>query len=185
MLANLATPLLGLVDTAIMGRSPDPVLIAAVAVGSTVLTVLFWAFSFLRQSTVGLTAQALGAGDAAELAAALLRPLALQSQQRQLYAELVRRPRIEPMEPLPEGPWVQVLPQGHTKKMPIVEPVKKENPDLEPQTLIRTEHAAAVIVPEDGKNARRIVVNCEIPGQLGGQLGDQLHALSRGGVVEL
>lgn len=77
MLANLATPLLGLVDTAIMGRSPDPVLIAAVAVGSTVLTVLFWAFSFLRQSTVGLTAQALGAGDAAELAAALLRPLAL------------------------------------------------------------------------------------------------------------
>ncbi|HNF65346.1 MATE family efflux transporter [Plasticicumulans sp.] len=77
MLANLTTPLLGIVDTAIMGRSPDPALIAAVAVGSTVLTVLFWAFSFLRQSTVGLTAQALGAGDATELAAALLRPLAL------------------------------------------------------------------------------------------------------------
>lgn len=77
MLANLATPLLGLVDTAIMGRSPDPALIAAVAVGATVLTVLFWAFSFLRQSTVGLTAQALGAGDATELGAALLRPLLL------------------------------------------------------------------------------------------------------------
>lgn len=100
----------------------------------------------------------------------MLRPLALQSQQRQLYAELVRRPRIEPMEPLPQGPWVQVLPQGHTKKMPIVEPVQKENPELEPQTLIRTQHTAAVIVPEDGKNARRVVVNCEIPGQLGGEL---------------
>ena len=100
----------------------------------------------------------------------MLRPLALQSQQRQLYAELVRRPRIEPMEPLPDGPWVQVLPQGHNKNMPIVEPVKNENPDLDPQTLIRTERSAAVIVPEDGKNARRLVVNCEIPGQLGGQL---------------
>ena len=79
MLANLTTPLLGIVDTAIMGRSPDPALIAAVAVGSTVLTVLFWAFSFLRQSTVGLTAGArrrrchgAGRGAAAPLALAAL-----------------------------------------------------------------------------------------------------------------
>lgn len=100
----------------------------------------------------------------------MLRPLGLQSQQRQFFAELVRRPRIEPIAPLPQGPWVQVLPQGHVKKMPIVEEVQKDNPDLDPQTLIRTEHNARIVVPEDGKNARRVVVNCEIPGQLGGEL---------------
>lgn len=77
ILANLATPLLGLADTAIMGRFPDPAYIGAVAVGGTIFTMLLWIFSFLRQSTVGLTAQAVGAGDAAELDAALLRPLLL------------------------------------------------------------------------------------------------------------
>lgn len=77
MLANLTTPLLGIVDTAVVGHLPDPRFIGGVAVGSLIFSFLFWGFGFLRMGTTGFTAQAYGAGDPAELRAALLRPLAL------------------------------------------------------------------------------------------------------------
>ena len=63
MLSNVSTPLLGAVDTAVVGQIPDPAYIGAVALGSLVFTFVFWAFGFLRMGTTGLTAQALGAGD--------------------------------------------------------------------------------------------------------------------------
>ena len=75
MLSNVSTPLIGVVDTAIVGRIPDPVYIGAVALGALVFTFVFWAFGFLRMGTTGLTAQALGAGDGEELAAGLGRAL--------------------------------------------------------------------------------------------------------------
>jgi MATE family multidrug resistance protein len=75
MLSNVSTPLIGIVDTAIVGRYPNPVYIGAVAIGSLILTVVFWAFGFLRMGTTGLTAQALGAGDKTELASGLGRAL--------------------------------------------------------------------------------------------------------------
>jgi MATE family multidrug resistance protein len=75
MLSNVSTPLLGAVDTAVVGQIPDPAYIGAVAVGALVFTFVFWAFGFLRMGTTGLTAQALGAGDKAELAASLGRSL--------------------------------------------------------------------------------------------------------------
>ncbi|HQZ05119.1 MAG TPA: MATE family efflux transporter [Burkholderiaceae bacterium] len=75
MLSNVSTPLLGMVDTAVVGRIPDPAYIGAVAVGSLIFTFLFWAFGFLRMGTTGLTAQALGAGDNEELVASLGRSL--------------------------------------------------------------------------------------------------------------
>jgi MATE family multidrug resistance protein len=71
MLSNLSTPLLGIVDTAVMGRLPDPAHIGAVALGSLIFTFVFWAFGFLRMGTTGLTAQALGAGDAVEVRSSL------------------------------------------------------------------------------------------------------------------
>jgi MATE family multidrug resistance protein len=77
ILANLSTPLLGAVDTAVVGHLPDPSFIGGVAVGSVIFSFLFWGFGFLRMGTTGFTAQAHGAGDAAELRACLLRPLAL------------------------------------------------------------------------------------------------------------
>lgn len=73
--ANLATPLLGMVDTAVMGRFPDAAHIAAIGLGATVFSLLYWGFSFLRLTTVGLTAQASGANHYAALYAHLLRPL--------------------------------------------------------------------------------------------------------------
>jgi MATE family multidrug resistance protein len=77
MVSNVSTPLLGLVDTAVVGRLPNPAYIGATAVGSLIFTFLFWGFGFLRMATTGLTAQALGAGDALEVRASLGRSLLL------------------------------------------------------------------------------------------------------------
>jgi multidrug resistance protein, MATE family len=75
MLSNVSTPLIGIVDTGVVGRIPDPAYIGAVAVGALIFTFIFWAFGFLRMGTTGLTAQALGAGDPEELRASLGRAL--------------------------------------------------------------------------------------------------------------
>ena len=58
MLANVSTPLIGVVDTGVVGQIPDPAYIGAVAVGALIFTFVFWAFGFLRMGTTGLTAQA-------------------------------------------------------------------------------------------------------------------------------
>ena len=77
MIANVSTPLLGAVDTAVVGRLPDAAYIGGVAVGAVLFNFLFWGFGFLRMGTTGFTAQAFGADDRDELRAALLRPLTL------------------------------------------------------------------------------------------------------------
>lgn len=77
ILANLTTPLLGAVDTAVVGHLPDPSYIGGVAVGSVIFSFLYWGLGFLRMGTTGFTAQAHGAGDTEELRACLLRPLVL------------------------------------------------------------------------------------------------------------
>ena len=64
-------PLVGIADTAVVGQLNDPALIGGVALGSTIFSMLFWAFGFLRMGTTGLTAQAAGAGNRAEIAANL------------------------------------------------------------------------------------------------------------------
>ncbi len=79
MVSNLSTPLLGLVDTAVLGRSPDGALLAAVALGSMVFTFVFWGFGFLRMGTSGIVAQADGAGDAQLVKRTLWRALLLAS----------------------------------------------------------------------------------------------------------
>jgi len=75
MISNVSTPMIGIVDTGVVGRIPDPAYIGAVALGALVFTFIFWAFGFLRMGTTGLAAQALGAGDNNELAAVLGRAL--------------------------------------------------------------------------------------------------------------
>jgi MATE family multidrug resistance protein len=75
MLSNVSTPLIGVVDTAIVGRIPDAAYIGGVAIASLVFTFLFWAFGFLRMGTTGLTAQAVGAGQPVEIMASLGRAL--------------------------------------------------------------------------------------------------------------
>ena len=72
-LANVTTPLLGVVGTAAIGRLGEAHLLGAVAMSSVVFDCLFWLFAFLRMGTVALTAQALGAGDVVEQRAMLIR----------------------------------------------------------------------------------------------------------------
>lgn len=74
-LSNATTPLIGFVDTAVIGQIGEAHLIGAVAVASNVFSFVFWAFGFLRMGTTGLTAQAVGSANSAEIAANLFRPL--------------------------------------------------------------------------------------------------------------
>src|SRR3954453_12122496 len=75
MLANLTTPLLGLVATAAIGQLGQAHLLGGVAMAALVFDCIFWLFGFLRMGTVALTAQALGAGEAIEQRAILGRAL--------------------------------------------------------------------------------------------------------------
>lgn len=75
ILSNLSTPLLGMVDTAVIGNLGDSALIGAIAVGGMIFSFLYWGFGFLRMGTTGLVAQAMGAGDIEETKASFYRPL--------------------------------------------------------------------------------------------------------------
>lgn len=75
--AHLTTPLLGIIDTAVVGRLGDAALIGGVALGAVVFDFLFWGFGFLRMGTVGLAAQAVGRRDKLEERAVLARALLL------------------------------------------------------------------------------------------------------------
>lgn len=75
--SNITVPLLGLVDTAVIGHLDSPVYLGGVAVGATATSFLFMLLLFLRMSTTGLTAQAYGAKDPQRLARALVQPLCL------------------------------------------------------------------------------------------------------------
>ncbi len=67
ILANLSVPLLGFVDTAVMGHLPHAYFLGAVAIGATIMQFIYWGFGFLRMGTTGLTAQAYGANQSAEV----------------------------------------------------------------------------------------------------------------------
>ncbi len=73
ILSNLSVPLLGAVDTAVMGHLPDPAYIGGVAIGGLIFSYIYWGFGFLRMGTTGLVAQAAGAGDSDEARAVLAR----------------------------------------------------------------------------------------------------------------
>ena len=75
ILSNLSVPLLGAVDTAVVGHLPEPYYLGAVAVGALIFTFIYWGFGFLRMGTTGLTAQAWGAGHDDEIRATLYRAL--------------------------------------------------------------------------------------------------------------
>ena len=63
---NITVPLLGLVDTAIVGHMGNAAYIGAIAVGSMIFNLVYWVFGFLRMGTSGMTAQAYGRGDFVE-----------------------------------------------------------------------------------------------------------------------
>ncbi len=77
MLSNISIPLLGIVDTAILGHLNSPTYLGAVSVGSSIMAMVAWTFSFLRTSTTGLTAQQHGANDTVAIELSVARAIAL------------------------------------------------------------------------------------------------------------
>lgn len=72
-LSHVTTPLLGLVDAAVIGRLGEAHLLGAVALGAVIFDFIFWSFGSLRMATAGLTAQATGAGNRHEVDLTLAR----------------------------------------------------------------------------------------------------------------
>ena len=77
ILANITIPLVGIVDTAIVGHLSDAAAIGGIAIGTMLFDLLYWNFGFLRVGTSGLTAQAYGRGDRTECRRILLRSLSI------------------------------------------------------------------------------------------------------------
>jgi len=77
VLANAAVPLLGIVDTAVIGNTGTVEALGAVALGAIVFSFVYWSFGFLRMGTTGFVAQASGAGDSAEVRATVGRTVLL------------------------------------------------------------------------------------------------------------
>ncbi len=77
ILSNISVPLVGAVDTAVVGHLPQPQAIGAVALGALIFSFLYWGFGFLRMGTSGFVAQYYGAKNWQELSDTLLRVLVL------------------------------------------------------------------------------------------------------------
>ncbi len=73
IVTNITVPLLGLVDTAIVGHMGDAAYIGAIAVGSMIFNLVYWLFGFLRMGTSGMTAQARGRRDIQAITSILVR----------------------------------------------------------------------------------------------------------------
>ncbi len=75
--ATITVPLLGAVDTAVVGQLPDPAYIGGVAVGTVIFNSIYWLFGFLRVSTSGFASQALGAENDVQSSMAFFRPVCI------------------------------------------------------------------------------------------------------------
>ncbi|WP_438273279.1 MATE family efflux transporter [Tropicimonas marinistellae] len=75
VLSNATVPILGLVDTGVVGQMGEAAPIGAVGIGAIILATVYWVFGFLRMGTTGLVGQAHGAGNTGEVSALLTRAL--------------------------------------------------------------------------------------------------------------
>ena len=77
VISNATVPILGAVDTGVIGQMGGAAPIGAVGIGAIILGALYWIFGFLRMGTVGLTSQALGGEDAQEVRALFFRSIGI------------------------------------------------------------------------------------------------------------
>ena len=77
IVSNFSIPLLGAVDTALMGRLESEYYLGAVGIGGIIFSFIYWGFGFLRMATTGLTAQAFGEEDLRECGRLLLRAICI------------------------------------------------------------------------------------------------------------
>ena len=112
IVANITVPLLGLIDSAIVGHMGGAAYIGAVAVGSMIFNLVYWVFGFLRMGTSGMTAQARGRRDFAEVVSLLVRS-AMVSLTVAFLLILLKSPLCELMMAL-IGPTADVRPLAAT-----------------------------------------------------------------------
>lgn len=79
LLSQASIPLVGLVDTAIIGKTGNATELAGVALGASVIGLIFWSFGFLRMGVTGLSAQAFGANNHSEVQSILIRSVLIAS----------------------------------------------------------------------------------------------------------
>jgi MATE family multidrug resistance protein len=94
ILSAISTPLVGLVDTALMGHLDSPIFMAATAAGATIFSVLFMSLNFLRMGTTGVTAQAFGSSRKQAIVNSLAQPAVMAAILGLLLIAL-QRPAIE------------------------------------------------------------------------------------------
>ncbi len=75
--SNIAIPFVGLVDTGLMGHLSSEIFLAAISIATSVITMIFWSFGFLRMGTVGIVAQALAKKDWNEITLIFVRNIIL------------------------------------------------------------------------------------------------------------
>lgn len=75
IISNFSIPLLGAVDTALMGRLETEHYLGAVGIGGVIFSFIYWGFGFIRMATTGMTAQAYGKNDSVECGLLLQRSL--------------------------------------------------------------------------------------------------------------
>ena len=112
IVTNITVPLLGLVDTAIVGHMGDAAYIGAIAVGSMIFNLVYWVFGFLRMGTSGMTAQAYGRENMADAVRLLKRALAI-AVGIALLIIILQRPLCQLMLTL-IGPTADVRPWAAT-----------------------------------------------------------------------
>lgn len=112
MLSNVTEPMIGFVNTIVIGQLHEAYYIGAIAVGALIFSFVFWGFGFLRLSTGGYSAQATGAGDKDELAAVLVR--AIMIALTIAAALLILSPFIEKLAFTTIGGSVEVRQHGAT-----------------------------------------------------------------------
>ncbi|MEP4379158.1 MAG: MATE family efflux transporter [Alphaproteobacteria bacterium] len=113
ILSNLTVPMLGAVDTAVMGHLPDPAFIGGVAVGAMIFSFLYWGFGFLRMGTTGFVAQAHGRGDGDEVRAVLARALLIGLVAAVVLLVLQHPLRLGALHILDAAPDVERLAQSY------------------------------------------------------------------------
>jgi MATE family multidrug resistance protein len=114
IITNVTVPLLGLVDTAIVGHMGDAAYIGAIAVGAMIFNLVYWVFGFLRMGTSGMTAQAWGRKDFAEIQQMLTHSLAL-STLTSLLLLVLQWPLCQLMLAI-IGPSADVRPLAHREQ---------------------------------------------------------------------
>ena len=114
VLSNATVPLIGAVDTGVVGQMGQAAPIGAVGVGAVILAAIYWIFGFLRMGTSGLVAQSHGARDPAETGAILMRALLIGLAAGTVFVILHRMlfalgfaiaPASEEVCPIHRWPW--------------------------------------------------------------------------------